>query len=89
MIYNFHKKVFGYGHLLFEEDQEVDGCYLIKKGSVLLKKSQSWGLNGKKPTNFEIFLEQQAKKKEKKIKEDLEVRNFQLRFDNQYKVSST
>lgn len=38
MIYNFQKKKFGYGQSLFKEEEEIDGCYIIKRGRVVVKK---------------------------------------------------
>jgi len=38
MIYNFQKRKIGYGQCLFAEDNEIDGCFVIKKGRVVIKK---------------------------------------------------
>ena len=38
MIYNFQKKKYGYGKILFNENDSIDGCYVIKKGRILIKK---------------------------------------------------
>ena len=34
MIYNFHKQKFGYNQIIFEQNEDIDGIYIIKKGDI-------------------------------------------------------
>ena len=53
MIYNFQKRKMGYGQKLFHENDEIDGCYVIKKGMVVIKKKIVQKADEKQEKNME------------------------------------
>ena len=65
MIYNFQKKKYIFGQKIYEENAQIDGCFLIKKGVILLRKKivKNRETSENNPKNMRIF------KKSEKIEE--------------------